>query len=328
LQASQSNSIALEQAAHWKTLLTSGEANASDQAAFQAWLDESYEHKKAYQSVEQFWRKFDHLDSVSAKKTLLKTQSTQKIATGLKASLTIFLVALTSWGILQSSIGEYYLAEYRTVAGETKEVILDDGSRITLNTGTAVDIHYQDNQRLIKLRQGEIYVQVAKQKNRPFIVETTHGTAQALGTQYTVKKLGNSTSVGVIESNVKVCTHQGYFDQNIVDCINLNAGMGVHEIKWGMKPIAINIDSVAGWKSGYLSFESEPLINVLNELKRYTPEKIYYDADTVNDLWVSGVIPITDMDKTYAMLNKLLPITIKRYPYLAIVSKKDHKESP
>lgn len=327
MQGSQPNFVTLEQAAHWKALLTSGEVDASEQAAFQAWLNESVENKKAYQSVEQFWGKFEHLDPVSAKTTLLKAQSTQKIATALKTSLALLLVAITSWGMIQSSIADYYLADHRTVAGEIKEIILDDGSRITLNTGTAVDIQYNDNQRLIKLRQGEVFVHVAKQSNRPFIVETAQGTAQALGTQYLVKKLGNITSVAVIESDVKVCTDRGYFSQKTVDCINLSPGMGVHEINRSMKPIAINIDSVTGWTSGYLSFDSEPLTNVLSVLDRYTSEKIYFDAESIAELQVSGVLPVMDIEKTYAMLSKLLPITIQRYPYVAIVSKNEVKEA-
>ena len=142
------------------------------------------------------------------------------------------------------------------------------------------------------------------------------------------KKVNNITSVAVIESNVKVCGDNGYFSQKVLDCINLSAGMGVHQIKQGMQPAVIDVDSVAGWTSGYLSFEAEPLITVLNELTRYTSEKIYFDAESIDDLWVSGVIPITDIDKSYAMLSKLLPINIKRYPYLAIVSKKDDKNVP
>ncbi|MCB5186753.1 FecR family protein [Methylobacillus caricis] len=316
----------IEQAAAWKTLLTSGEVTVAEQQAFETWLNEDLEHKKAYKIVEKFWDSFEHLDPASAKSALLDMPSKKKITMGIKASLSVFLAAVSMWALVNSSIGDHYLADYSTTAGEMRDLVLDDGSRIKMNTGSAIDIAYSGTSRLIKLRQGEIVVQVAKDLTRPFIVETEHGTAQALGTQYLVKTVAGSTSVAVIESIVKVCTAGGYFAHKRIECLNLTPATGVAEIKPGMQANPVDVDEITAWTGGYLSFESAPLSTVLHELERYVPGKIYFDSASIGDLDVSGVVPVTDIDRAFAMLSKLLPISIQRYPYLTVVERKAGSE--
>ncbi|MCP2937671.1 FecR domain-containing protein, partial [Salmonella enterica subsp. enterica serovar Typhimurium] len=78
----------------------------------------------------------------------------------------------------------YLLADHRTVPGERLTVTLDDGSRVTLNTDSAIDEQYTGQERRIVLRRGEILVEVSADPQRPFVVESRHATARALGTQY------------------------------------------------------------------------------------------------------------------------------------------------
>ncbi len=56
----------------------------------------------------------------------------------------------------QSPFGRELRADYRTATGEIKPIVLSDGTQLVLNTASAVDVHYDDRQRLIRLHAGEI----------------------------------------------------------------------------------------------------------------------------------------------------------------------------
>lgn len=322
------NSLHIEAAANWKATLTSGDTSAEEQQAFKDWLHANPDHRKAYATVEEFWGSFDGLQAQGAKTALQSLPSGKSIMRNTKAYLSIAALIAGSWAMLQSPWGDHYLADYSTASGEMREIALEDGSVVRMNTGTAMDVSYSNSQRLIKLRQGEIIVTVAKSPQRSFIVATSNGTAEALGTQYQVKHLAGNTAVAVIESTVKVCQATGIFRSSQVECLTLQPGTGVAEIKPGMVSVPVNLDEATAWTSGFISFEATPLSVVLRELERYAPGKIYFDAKEMNQLQVSGVIPVTDMDKAYAMLAKLLPISVEQYPYLAVIKRKDAAQAP
>ncbi len=102
--------------------------------------------------------------------------------------LAVMPVGWGSWKLAQS---QQWTADYRTAVGERREWTLADGSRITLNTNTAVDVLFDSQQRLIRLREGEILVQTATDNSplaRPFLVSTAQGHMQALGTRFIVRQ--------------------------------------------------------------------------------------------------------------------------------------------
>lgn len=317
-----SRSSPLEQAAAWKVRLTSGEATTEDRAAFEAWLDADAAHRQAYEQVEKFWGRFDDLNPSAARGALgeppARSRAWKKTGTLLSA-----VVALAAgWSLLQSSTGQYYLADYRTVAGEQRVIELDDRSRITLNTHSAIDVDYAHGQRLITLHQGEILLEVATDSERPFIVRTGHGTARALGTKYLVSRVNDRTSVAVIESAVRVCTPETGWGGTQPVCVDLQPDQGVPAIGPAMQPQTVDIQMLTSWTRGYLALDNRPLTEVLDELKRYRAGTFYYNDTSLADLRVSGVLPLDDSERALDMLARLLPVTVTRYPLLTVVGRR------
>ena len=96
-----------------------------------------------------------------------------------------------------------WMADQRTGVGERSQVVLADGSQVQLNSNSALDVKFDDQQRVIELLKGEMWVEVAKDAQRPFVVRTDQGTATALGTRFLVQRaVDGSTVVTVIESTV------------------------------------------------------------------------------------------------------------------------------
>ncbi|WZB72507.1 FecR domain-containing protein [Achromobacter xylosoxidans] len=65
---------------------------------------------------------------------------------------------------------------YATARGERRRVDLEDGSVLTLNTGTQTEVRYTRSERRVTLHPGgEIMLDVSPDASHPFIVDTEIG---------------------------------------------------------------------------------------------------------------------------------------------------------
>ena len=91
--------------------------------------------------------------------------------------------------------------------GQTRVATLDDGSLLTLNTGSAADVRFSDALRLIVLRQGELHIATyrdAMTPARPLAVDTPMGRVLALGTRYLVRLHDDRVRVVVNDGAVRI----------------------------------------------------------------------------------------------------------------------------
>ncbi len=319
----------VEAAANWHVQLHSVDATANDHAVFQEWLKEHPAHEETYKKLEDFWAQFNGVESkpaILALDSLFQSDNhnPKRKKLPVKSISLGIVIILTSWIGLKTETAGYIMADYSSKVGEQRVVELDDHSRITLNTYSAIDVDYTQNQRRIILRKGEVLVEVAKDHARPFIVETNDGTARALGTKFVVKHENNATAVGVIESVVEACTATSYFGNSQKQCVELHAGQGTHITDETIQqPMAIDAKAIASWANGMLSLDNRPLSEVLNELERYRHGKIYFKTSDLENMRVSGVFPLNDSDRALEVLAGIVPINVKYYsPFLIIVTPK------
>lgn len=305
----------IQKAAEWHTHLHSDEAKEEDVLAFEEWRNQHPSHAKVCARMNELWARFDGLDVNPSKMTLHKVlKSRQDKSLASKAgSLVVLLVA--GWLGLSTPQADLTFADYSTSTGEQRVIELADHSRITLNTRSAIDVEFSETQRRIRLRQGEVLIDVAKDVARPFIVETEHGSARALGTQYIVRRNANNMEVTVIESTVQACAAK------ISNCVNLSAGertiVTQEEIQ---KPIRVDAQAATSWTEKMLVIDDQPLSEVLREIERYRHGSVYFDADKIANLHVSGVFSLDDTDRTLEVLAGTLPIRVKQYtPLLTVV---------
>lgn len=314
----------VEAAAAWHVQLHAKHVSEDKVAEFERWLDAHPAHELAYRRLEDFWQKFSKLEPTSALQALEKTLDTKnRRRRNLPGkSLTLGLALITAgWLGTRTEMVQHLIADHSTAVGERRIIELADNSRITLNTYSAIDVDFSHDRRHITLRSGEILVEVASDASRPFIVETAQGTARALGTKYVVRRDGDATRVGVIESLVEACTKKSFFSDRPAECVRLLAEQGTSMTTDHIgQPQPIDTLSLAGWSDGMISVDNQPLADVLTELERYRHGNIHFDAAELADLRVSGVFPVSDSDRTLQMLADILPITVSRYtPLLVIV---------
>lgn len=292
--------LALRDAAQWHARLGAAPECLHTRDQWQAWHQQDALHQWAWQQLENFRAELCGVPSGLARRTLATDLAQPARRTLLKGLVLGLGVSGLSWtGYRHAPL---WLADHRTATGERRNLTLEDGTRLTLNTASAVDIRFDERQRLIILRAGEILLETGKDP-RPLKVRSAHGEIRALGTRFSVRQQDALTEVDVLEHAVAVRNQPGGVE------VRVEAGMG---LRFGLGPLPSPQPfdpNRAEWAHGRLVIDGWRLDDVLGELQRYRPGVITC-ADTVAHLRVSGAYPLDDTDRALAALAQVLPIHI------------------
>lgn len=294
----------LEQAADWLMQLHSGAASAQQRRACERWRTSDPEHARAWQRAEALLGKLGGLPPELAMPALDRSRELDRSSARRAALLklaALLAVVPGAWLLMEQ---QGWRHDYRTATGERRDIVLADGSRISLNTATTLDVQFDGAQRLLTLRQGEIAVQTAADaQRRPFLVATAEGRLEALGTQFSVRQDDGRTRLAVRESRVRVRARSGA--QHIIA-----AGSQVAFTAAAIgEPAALDGGALA-WQRGMLLADDMRLHDFALELGRYRPGIVRCDP-RVAGVRVSGAFPITDTDAALVMLVSTYPVAAR-----------------
>ncbi|WP_050466857.1 FecR family protein [Herbaspirillum chlorophenolicum] len=307
---------AIEQlAAEWIVRLGAGNAAEKRRAseAFAAWKAADPRHAQAAAGMEQFLAQFAHarppaggsarparaaLDAGLAKPPRARTR---RAAAALCLALAL---GVPAWLGLHAYPPAVLLADLRA-SGGWQTHMLEDGTRIVMRGGSAVNLHYDAKRRAVRLLRGEILVEVAHDAARPFLVETAQGSIEALGTRFVVQEEGAVTTLSMLESKVRVKSVRDVGDSGVV----VQAGQLVRIGRDGVGPIEqIDVRSIAdAWQYRQLVVSDRPLAEVLDQLARNRPGFIRYDRAQLEGIRVSAVLPLDDTDRALQLLKNNFP---------------------
>lgn len=316
----QTDDEIVEQAAQWIVRLTDDDEaeRQAAQAAYEAWKLADPRHAVAASEMERLIGQIQTvrtatvggalparaaLDATSpARQTRLRAR---RVAATLAWAM---MLALPTWAVLDQWSPAYLLSDIHTSTGQWESRVLPDGTRITLNTDTAVNLHYDAQHRAVELVQGEILVDVAKDPSRAFVVETRDGSMRALGTHFVVDLRKHDTVLSMIQSRVAVQTAQERA-ANSPHAVQVEGGQRVHIDASRVGPIeTIDARSLADvWAHHQLVVSDQPLAEVLDALSRHRTGSIFYDRARIANIRVSAVLPLDDTDQALRLLLANFP---------------------
>lgn len=294
---------ALREAAHWHARFLAAPDCAENRAQWQAWLDQTPLHGWAWGRLEQLQAGLAGVNGPLARHTLAAGQ----IGTGRRTVLKTVVLGVGLAGVAWTGYrnAPIWLADVRTATGERRSLTLQDGTRLTLNTASVVDIRYSADQRLIVLVEGEIAVHTAADA-RPLRVRTVHGDMRALGTDFTVRLHADCTELSVIEYAVAVHNAASAHEMRV------EAGM-VLAFDNGPLPEPRPADLArTAWRDGQLVLDGWPLRRALAELQRYRPG-VLSCSDDVAGLRLAGVYPLDDTDRALVAIAEALQLKISTW---------------
>ncbi|ACO78350.1 Anti-sigma factor, FecR family [Azotobacter vinelandii CA] len=297
---------ALRMAARWHAVLCSDEVREEDRAAWRAWRAQAPENQWAWQRMELLQRQLQDLPGNLAFQTMSEEPRLGR-RTLLKGVILAGGAATLGWTARQGLPWQEWLADQRSAIGERRRLTLEDGSRLVLNTDSAVDVRFDGQRRLIELHRGEILVETARSlggDERPFVVSTHDGLIRALGTRFIVRQHRTFSEVTVLEHAVAVSNAAP--GETIVQAGQALAFDAGRNLPRRFDPLA------AEWANGRLVIDDWRLADLLDELARYRPGFLSADP-AVADLRLSGAYPLDDTDRALAAIVHALPVRLSSH---------------
>lgn len=296
----------LDEAAAWLLQLHSGEATAADHQALQQWRVQHADHERAWQRAQHFLQGVHDIPPAVGRQVLQRRSKFPRRLV-LRQLMIVAMCAPPVWLASRHAPWRYWSADYRTATGEQRQILLSEGTRLTLNTASAVDVRFDQVQRVLHLRAGEVLIATAKDTaphHRSLSVITNQGRVRALGTRFSVRQLEGRSHVAVYADAVEI-----YPDDRADPVLRLNAGQQSFFTARGVAAVS-EIDPVIElWSQGMLVATDMKLVDLLAELDRYRPGKLRCDA-AVAELRISGAFPLTDIARSLALIQSTLPVRI------------------
>jgi transmembrane sensor len=333
----------LEKASHWVLMLDEG-IESADREALEAWLAEDPKNIAELLDVAQVWDKTDELSRL-ADLFPREREGTmfwpRQSVIALAASVVIAIAVGMFWNfsggfdidherqVLTTQTAQYF-ERYETIVGEQLSVSLPDGSVLLLNTDSYLTVAYSESARVLKLHRGEIHVEVAKDKFRPFSVMAGDRILQAVGTSFSVEiTQNNKVELIVTEGKVVVGVSPSdvQMSEDIASSIiapptlvqstinTVEAGEELVLGAWEEKAVTVSKEEIEvklSWREGSLIFRSEPLEQALAEVERYTTVEFVLLDEKLKTTTVSGRFRAGDVDALLTSLELNFNIIHKR----------------
>lgn len=300
----------LQQAAEWFARLAGQPDDPAVRQAWQQWHEHSEQHRLAWQYIERVSQRFAplHGDVDNAAQTLHTLQrnrlSRRKLVRGLGALSGLALLGLTGWrhGLSQPLLA--WQADLRSATGEIAEHRLADGSRLWLNSASAVDVDFSGQHRRLRLYAGEVLISTAADP-RPMTLHTPHGSLQPMGTRFSVQLQSDGTRLSVFEGSVQARCAEAPRERIV------EAGNSLRFDATGLGTLQAAQAQRQSWSRSILLADDIALGQLIEELGQYRHGYLGVDPQ-VAGLKVMGAYPLHDTDLALAMLERALPIRIHR----------------
>ncbi|KJS36778.1 MAG: hypothetical protein VR74_11520 [Hyphomonas sp. BRH_c22] len=210
---------------------------------------------------------------------------------------------------------------FTTLVGEQRTVTLSDGSTITLNTDTSLEVLYTARERRVGLRQGQALFEVAR-ADVPFHVDAGGSRTTALGTQFDIYAQPGQVAVTLLEGSVVVSAstehERGFVSPEGSDTAEpkrqmLTPGDRLEIMQDGSRTLSrVEPATAVQWRSGVLQFDNVTLAEAVAELNRYSETRISVPDHGLASERLSGTFPTGEPEEFVSSLALFLPVRPER----------------
>ena len=286
------------QAASWFAR-TRNDMGRAERKAFAAWHAEPA-HARAYAEFEELWADLAQLQQLNKPVALPKRKpAVWRPALAVAAAL-ICAVLATHLGAPRT----LYQIQVAAQAKGMRTLDLPDGSTLYVNANTALHVDFSAHQRVLNLDTGQLYIEVAPDKERPLYVHAGDATVRVVGTGFDVRRSQQQVVVSVAHGQV------AFVPDSKSPMTALGAGQrATYRYATGtVQAQTLDAEAVADWRSGHVSFRNRELASLIDEMSLYRPQAPLQVSSAVTHLQVSGNLDVNDPDALLTALPALLPV--------------------
>jgi transmembrane sensor len=203
-------------------------------------------------------------------------------------------------------LGTYYFLNratvYETAYGETRQITLPDGSAVTLNANSTLELAKNWQQRREVWLEGEAFFNVRKIKaaSEPikFTVHAADADIEVLGTQFNVDNRRDQTVVVLEEGKVRLALGN--------ETVMMQPGEWVKIANKKVEKKSVRAEIYRSWTRQEWLFEDAPLDEVIVRIEEAYGKKVVLENDSLRRTTVTGVVPTQDMNTLLQALSALL----------------------
>jgi transmembrane sensor len=289
------------EAADWVVRLQSETLAPEDVLAFDAWLEASPAHARAYDAALAAWMEYGREAAAVAEGLRTRRAArplTRRFYVGAGAIAAAAAVAMVALPMLQPQPAAQ---SYATAKGQHRTVTLADGTRIDLNADTRLTVALDRGGRHVTMDEGQAVFDVAHDARRPFLIAAGDRTVQVVGTQFDVRRRAGKLSVTVARGAVEVLPNS----QGLGAAYRLHPGQRFDHLEGAREAHvdAVAADEVLGWRTGRLVYRGQPLSEVVADLNAQFTQPISIDDPKLAETPFSGVL-VVDGDES-AVIRRL-----------------------
>jgi len=258
----------------------------------------------------QAWLSELNTGSTAAVPRTTRSKVVRRYYVGALAASVAITVSAIAWLRIQTD-------RYETHIGEQRDVPLEDGSRMTLNTNTKLLVHYSKTRRLIELERGEATFTVSRDAVRPFDVAVGGTLVRALGTEFNVEMRPTTITVSVLEGAVRVdeqsqpaAPRVPILSKGEAIAINTAAVPGTPLPSARFIPVQANLRRIDGWRAQRLEFVDETLGQAVEEFNRYSTTHVAIGSPDLESVHVNGVFRIGDVKGFLFSMRATLGVSV------------------
>lgn len=313
------------EAAAWVVRLSAPDCSEADRAAFEAWRDASFENEAAYEREAAAWERLDRLQALrpgnAAPDPDLLAPAPEQPAEAptptprawwaqhrrMAASL-VGLVALGSAATLGIASGD---PAYATGIGETRVLVLEDGTRVELNTDSKIRVRFRDDRREVVLERGEALFHVSKAA-KPFVVRTEKASFRTAGSELAVRLNDKAATVTVSKGSVLALPAEA--EEGVAAPSRLAAGLSGTFHETGGKAQPVSAEEIArrlAWRQGGIALDGQPLAEAVAEFNRYNTRQIIVADPSIARYRLGGYFETRDVAGFVKALQTTFPIAAR-----------------
>lgn len=316
-----------QEALDWYLRIHSPSAAVSDFDAFTLWLEANDQHRMVYDRLEDQLMAIE--DIVDRQALIAELETSLKPLAAFKSDHNVvdasdrfsrrrFIAGITAlaasvaigFQLMPLSNNPIKPLEYMTAKGEQRSITLADGSQVLLNSDSKIRVAFEENARKTELLYGQAKYSIAKDKDRPFTIDTGDRTVRVVGTVFDVLRHNKETRVTVSEGVVEVKPNEHAL---ATAAERLTQGMQLTHHDGALKSTItnVNLNQAMSWQYGQLTYQNAALKDVIADLGRYFDTRIGL-SPALNNSAFSGVLLTNDLEANLALLESSLSIKVKK----------------
>ncbi|WP_396594131.1 FecR family protein [Brevundimonas sp. R86498] len=306
----------------WLARMSRPDVDARLQDGFMAWLEADPEHLARYEQAKAdslaleplrpaFAADLARLDGKGGRTgtRTLRGPGWVVLAGGAAA----LAVAVTA--VLVLPVSRFQGRLYQSAPTQILDVTLADGSRVTLDAGSAIRVAIEDDVRRVELERGAAYFEVAHAADRPFQVGVAEHRVIVTGTRFVTALTPDGGEVSLLEGRVSIGAYDATDRGSLAGAVVLLPGQRVKLTPDGPgRPEQVDVETTTAWRERRLVFRDTPISEVVAVASRYADRPLVVADARLARTRVTAVLPISGEGSLITRMDRLLPISVENTP--------------